>query len=258
VDLHLSDKRALIVCATGGIGRACASALAHECAEVTIVARNPAGIEETCAAIADESGAKAHGIAADVTTQAGVLTVLNGLNSPPDIVVLLPPRHGPLPDAPSADDVEGQFSTEVRRPLDLVEQLLPHMRAQGWGRIVHLTGAAVKRPAGKLLALTSLRVALIAYLRGMAQREAEHGITVNGVLIGYIDTPGLRKNWEGQAAAAGLTYDELLLRKLSESSIHRLGKPAEIATLVTHLAGEQAGYITGEVISCDGGRGGHV
>jgi 3-oxoacyl-[acyl-carrier protein] reductase len=258
VDLELGARRALVLCATGGLGRACASALAHECAEVTIVARNLAGLEATRSAIAGESGATVRGIAADVATRSGIATILSELTSPPDIVVLLPPRHGPLPAVPGVADVEGQFLTEVCQPLSLVEGLLPSMRSRGWGRIVHLAGAAVKRPMGKLLPMTTLRVALIAYLRGLSQREAKHGITINTVLIGYINTPGLMSNWEGQAAEAGLTFDELLTRKLAESSIDRLGTPTEIAALVAHLASVHAGYITGEVISCDGGRGGVV
>jgi 3-oxoacyl-[acyl-carrier protein] reductase len=258
VDLGLGARRALVLCASDGIGQACALALARECAEVTIVARRAAGLAAARAAIAAESGAVVHTIEADVSSGSGVAAVMAGLTAPPDIAVLVPPRHGPPPAAPSGDDVEGQFLTELRRPVGLVEALLPHMRAQGWGRIVHLTGAAVKRPAGKLLPMAALRVALIAYLRGVARQEAAHGITVNAVLIGYIDTPGLKRNWIGQAAQAGLTYEELLARKLSEAPVARLGRPSEIAALVAHLASAHAGYLTGEVVSFDGGRGGSV
>jgi 3-oxoacyl-[acyl-carrier protein] reductase len=258
VDVQLGARRALVLCATEGIGRECALALARECAEVTIVARNPKGLESTRSAIAGESGTDICTIAADVATQSGIATILNDLTSPPDIVVLVPPRHGPPPAVPSGDDVEDQFLRELRRPLSLVEGLLPHMRSQGWGRVVHLTGAAVKRPAGKLLPMTALRLALIAYLRGMSQQEAKYGITMNTIMIGYVGTPGLKRNWVAQAGEANVTYAELLARKLSESSIDRLGTPAEIAALVVHLASEHSGYITGEAISCDGGRGGFV
>jgi len=258
VDFRIGDRRALVLCATEGIGRACALSLAHECAEVTIVARNRDRLESTQTALASETSAKIHTIAADVATQSGVATILSELPSPPDIIVLVPPRHGPPPVAPSGDDVEGQFLTELRCPLSLIEGLLPHMQSQRWGRVVLLTGAAVKQPVGRLLPMAALRLALIAYLRGMSQQEAKCGITMNAVLIGYTDTPGLKRNWLTQAAEAGVSYEELLARKLSESSIGRLGTPPEIAALVTYLAGSQAGYLTGEVISCDGGRGGFV
>ena len=162
----------------------------------------------------------------------------------------------PLPDGPTdltADGARAATDLLLTPHVAMVQEVLPDMRAAGWGRILAIGSSGVQQPIPTLTASNVGRAALAAYLKTLAGSVASDGVTVNMVLPGRIDTDRVASL---DAAAAERTgTDSADVRQASESAIPagRYGDPAEFASVVTFLAGEPAAYVTGEQVRCDGG-----
>jgi 3-oxoacyl-[acyl-carrier protein] reductase len=127
------------------------------------------------------------------------------------------------------------------------------MRAAGWGRVVAIGSSGVQQPIPTLTASNVGRAALAAYLKTLAGAVARDGVTVNMVLPGRIDTDRVAQLDQGAAERTGRDVDAV--RNAAEDAIPvgRYGEPAEFGAVVAFLAGQQAGYVTGEQVRCDGG-----
>ena len=99
----------------------------------------------------------------------------------------------------------------------------------------------------------SLRAAVTAFAKTLANEVAEHGITVNNILPGYTRTERLVELIDFLAKKENITSDEVKARWESEIPMHRLGEPSEFAALAAFLVSERASYITGSSIAVDGG-----
>ena len=122
--------------------------------------------------------------------------------------------------------------------------VLPAMRDQGWGRIVNFSSSAGKNVSTVAGAhYTASKAAVLGFTRHLAKEEAPHGITVNAVCPGLIDTEMVRSTISDERATA---YAESF-------PISRLGQPSEVAELVAFLASDRAAYITGASLDINGG-----
>jgi 3-oxoacyl-[acyl-carrier protein] reductase len=153
----------------------------------------------------------------------------------------------PLEDVSEADwrDI---FAANVDSAFFLAQSVAPHMRAAGWGRIVTISSGAGLRPSlTGIQAYTAAKHALVGLTKQLSLELGPHGVTVNSVAPGFIlSNPATRRQWE--------SYGEEGQRRLIER-IHtrRLGRPEDIAAAVAFLAGEEAGWISGQILSVDGG-----
>jgi 3-oxoacyl-[acyl-carrier protein] reductase len=127
------------------------------------------------------------------------------------------------------------------------------MVERGWGRIIAVGSSGVQQPLPDLTSSNLGRAALAGYLKTLAAEVAPHGVTVNMVLPGRIDTDRVTQIDRSTAERTGGTAEEA--RRASEATIPvgRYGTPAEFAAVAVFLAGDGAGYVTGEQIRCDGG-----
>jgi 3-oxoacyl-[acyl-carrier protein] reductase len=119
--------------------------------------------------------------------------------------------------------------------------VLPEMRQRQWGRILLVSSAAAREPMPQLNISNGLRAGLLGLTKSVSNEIAQHGITINCLLPGFTDTERLQ---------------ELKIPKekiTSQIPAGRIGKPEELAALAAFLASEQAAYITGQAIACDGG-----
>ena len=122
--------------------------------------------------------------------------------------------------------------------------VLPAMRREGWGRIVNFSSTAGKNVSTLGGAhYTAAKAGVLGFTRHLAKEEARHGITVNAVCPGLIDTEMVRN-----------TIGAKRRRSYARSfPISRLGKPGEVAELVAFLASDRAAYITGASLDINGG-----
>ncbi|MEV6572440.1 3-hydroxybutyrate dehydrogenase [Streptomyces sp. NPDC051577] len=245
-----TDPRGRVALVTGGgsgIGRACAIALAAAGATVHVVdiAREPA--REVAAAI----GGRAH--TADLADPAAISAL-------PTHVDILVNCAGLQHVAPITEFPPERFAliqqVMVTAPFLLLRHVLPHMYAGGWGRVVNISSVHGLRASAYKSAYVAAKHALEGLSKVTAIEGAGHGVTSNCVSPGYVRTPLVEGQVRDQAAAHGVSPEDVLSDVLlARSPIKRLIEPEEVAAAVLWLCGPHTGYVTGTSVSLDGGWG---
>lgn len=258
MDLGLRDKIALVAASSRGLGRSCAHSLSAEGAKVVICARDGKNLRAAADEIAGDTNNQVLAIVADLTSARDCRQVVQdtveyfgGLH------VLVTNNAGP----PAGyffdfDDNEWYRAVDLTlmSAIRLIRAAVPHMREGGWGRIINITSVSVKEPLDDLVLSNSLLAGVVGMARTLANQLAGDGITVNNVLPGYILTERVKELAQTQAKAQGKSPDEVLDGFAELVPIGRIGKPEELAAMVTFLASEQASYVSGTSILVDGGR----
>jgi NAD(P)-dependent dehydrogenase (short-subunit alcohol dehydrogenase family) len=234
--------------AAGGIGRAIALRLASEGARLVISDLD----EKSLQRVSEEHTARG-GDAGPLLTVAGDMLDADlgsrlaetALHAFGELTVLVN-CSGWLKD----DRIQNMPSETFRRllevnlvgPMRLVDAVLPHMKRQGYGRVLSLASRAWLGNFGSS-GYSTAKGALVGATRSLALSCAGHGITVNCIAPGFIDTPMSRS-----------MPPEIVERVVSAIPVGRAGTTDDVGALVSFLAGEDSGYITGQTILCCGGR----
>ncbi|MBJ6761468.1 SDR family oxidoreductase [Myxococcaceae bacterium JPH2] len=240
MDFGLKGRRALVMGASAGLGRACATALVKEGATVALCARGGDRLNATAqamgAALAVPCDLSQPGAARALVRE--VVAKLGGV----DILVIN--SGGPPPGGiESISDTQWQagFQSLWMTAVDSIQEALPGMKAQGWGRIVLVTSTAAREALPNLTISNGLRAGLLGLVKTVSNEVGPHGITVNAALPGYHATDRMKD--------LGLTDEKVA----PQIPARRLGRPEEFGALVAFLASEPAAYINGQSIACDGG-----
>lgn len=239
MDLGLNAKRALVTGASRGLGKAIAAALCAEGAKVAICARDTARVQ----AAAKEIGAT--GLTADLS-QAGAADALlrQAAEKLGGIDILTVNTGGPPAGdfaAVSAAAWRAAFEGLWMSAVDLIRGALPGMRQRRWGRIMIVTSISAREPLPNLMISNALRPGLHGLVNALGREVAGDGVTVNAIMPGYTLTERIRELGVDEKQAA------------TQIPAGRMGRPEEFAALAAFLASEQAGYICGQAIACDGG-----
>lgn len=247
--MFLSGKRALVTGSTSGIGLAVARALAAEGAEIVL---NGFGDEADIARLRDEF--RARHVGADLTTCEGCDALMDAAG-PVDILVnnagmqhVAPVESFPVEkwDAIVALNLTAAFHT-VRRAV-------PHMKAQGWGRIVNVASAHSKTASPFKSAYIAAKHGLDGFTKTIALELARSGVTANCVSPGYAWTPLVENQIPDTMKARGLSREEVIDDVLlAKQPTKKFVQPAEIGALAVFLCREDAGNVTGANWSIDGG-----
>ena len=262
MDLGIAGRTALVLGGSKGIGRQIAFDLADAGANVIVVARGQAAIDETVEALRGK-GARAIGVSADLLDLASYQRILDRAVAElaaPDIAIynLDPPPPGTFAEV-DEDLLAQAYHSVVLCYARMLRVVLPHMQAQRWGRVVTIGSGTAKQLVrsglnfGYVLA-NSTRVAAAALAKTVAGEVAAQGITINTIGTGYIDTEANRAWTRDQAAAAGMTFDDFRGNMVQHIPVGRAGQPREMAALCLFLCSQAAGFTTGETILCDGGQ----
>lgn len=258
MDLGIRGKRALVNGGSAGMGRGAALALAREGCEVFIAARGAERLEETCRAIAAETGAKVHPLVADHASDEGRNAILAAIPDP-DILVATcapPPFTGDFREV-SRNDFEKAVATALLSPIDYIKAVTGPMIERRWGRIVNISTGAAKYPAAMRVLSGPPRAALANYCHAIAKELAPYNVTINSVLPGMHHTPGIAEMMNPRAAANGRTYDEEVAAFVKAVRIPagRFGDAEELGALVAMFCSGQASFVTGQSLVVDGGMG---
>ncbi len=239
MELSIEAKTALVTGGSKGLGFASAEALSREGAKVAIAART----EQTLTKAARQIGALP--IVSDLSDRAGVQSCIDKTRAvlgDPDILVINTGGPQPATFAETTPDGWRVAADQLFHfTIEMLDAFLEPMKEKQWGRIVVITSAAAKEPIANLLYSNALRAGLHGLINSVATEVARHGVTVNAVMPGFIETDRM--------TSMGLDLD----RVAAGLPAKRLGRPAELGDLVAFLCSERAGYITGQAIACDGG-----
>jgi 3-oxoacyl-[acyl-carrier protein] reductase len=259
MDLGLSGKRALVTGASSGLGFATAQALASEGAEVVINSRNRERLELAAARIEKNSGRKPTLIVGDLSVADDITRVLSsvkGADEMSGIDIFVFNNGGPPAgtfDKQPAQNWEAGYRLILSAAVEMTRGLIDGMVKRGWGRLIYITSVAALQPIDDLILSNSFRAGVHGFCKTISNTYAKHGITANCVCPGYTMTERLTELAEKRAVAAGVTVEAQLKSFTQAVPAGRLGRPEELASLVTFLASSRAAFITGTSIPVDGG-----
>lgn len=234
MDLGIAGKVALVTASSKGLGRATALALAGEGVRVVISARGEEALQATASEIA-ASGGEVHAVAADVTEpEAPARLVAATVERFGSLDILVPNAGGPPPgraleitDDQIATAVNANLTTSVR----LVREALPHLQADGWGRICCITSYSVKQPMPGLSLSNLARTGLWAWAKTAAADLFPSGVTLNLICPGSHATDRMRQ---------------------LGGDLSKMGSPEDFGRIAAFLCSAPAAYISGAAVMVDG------
>jgi len=244
---RLHGKTALITGASKGLGKAMALTLAEAGARLVLVSRDLALLNETAAA-ARKLGAEATVFRADVTDEAQVRQLEEAAVGHFGKIQILINNAGMNNRKPVAEftltEWQQVMDTNVTSVFLMCRSFVPHMRGQGYGRILNLTSIMSHAALPGRTAYAASKSALLGFTRALALELAPEKITVNGISPGPVAT---------EMNAPLIQNPELNREFVSRIPLGRWGRVEEVAQLAAYLCSEDAGFITGADILIDGG-----
>lgn len=253
MDLGIAGRTAIVCASSRGLGRGCATALAEAGCRVVVNGLDAARLEATAAEISSRTGAEVIPVAADVSTPQGQKALLAAA---PEPEILVNNNGGPPYRDYTEIDRQKMLDGVVMNmvtPIELIQQVLPHMIARKFGRIVNITSASVKMPLAGLDLSSGARAGLTAFLAGVARKVAIHNVTINHILPGAFDTDRLRSGLERNAKAQNMPVGKFAESRAAAIPAGRFGNPEEFGSACAFLCSTHAGYITGQNLLIDGG-----
>jgi NAD(P)-dependent dehydrogenase (short-subunit alcohol dehydrogenase family) len=252
MDLKLTGKTALVTGSTAGIGLAIAQALVNEGAVVIVNGRT----EERVRAAQKTSGA-AHGVAADLATEAGAVKTIAQF---PQVDILInnlgifePKPFEQITDA----DWRRFFEVNVLSGVRLSRHYIGPMKQNNWGRIVFISSESALQAPPEMIHYGMTKTAQLSISRGLAETTTGTKVTVNAVLPGPTESEGVAEYVDrlakGQGVDRAAVEREFFRTARPTSIIQRFATPAEVAVLVAFICSPLAAAINGAAVRVDGG-----
>ncbi len=243
--ISLAGRVALVTGASQGIGRACALALAEAGAAVALAARG----EQKLAEVVDKirhHGRHAEAFRIDVADEAQIKSGVQAALARFGKIDILVNNAGVARDQlvlrMKRADWDAVLATNLTAAHLCIQQVLPSMLKQRWGRIINITSIFGQMGQAGQANYAASKAGLIGLTMAVAREVASRNITVNAVAPGYIDT-----------AMTDVLTPELKERVFKMIPLGRAGRPEDVARAVRWLASEEAAYITGHVLNVNGG-----
>jgi 3-oxoacyl-[acyl-carrier protein] reductase len=255
MDVRLDGRTALITGGSKGLGLAMATEFARSGADVAIVARRDDVLKEAVASIAKVAKTRIHPIAADVATSAGTARAYEETMSALGKIDILVNNAGKsqtakfeeVTDAIWQDDLDLKLFAAIR----LARLAFPGMKSRKWGRIINVLNTGAKTPGAGSAPTTVSRAAGLALTKVLAGEGAPHGVLVNALLVGLIESDQWARRHKAQGA--NVSYDEFLKGMGKNLPLGRIGTAQEFANIACLLVSDAGGYINGTAINVDGG-----
>ena len=241
----MQNRVAFVTGASRGIGKACALALAEAGARVALAARQRDKLEEVAAEIRSQSG-EAYVVELDLASDDSIKNAFATTAREFGRIDILVNNAGITRDGLALrmkkDDWSVVLETNLTGTFRAIQQVLQGMMRERWGRFVNISSVVGEAGNAGQANYAASKAGLIGLTKSLAQEMASRQITVNAVAPGFIDTD----------MTSGLAA-EVKAKVLESIPLRRLGRAEDVAAAVRFLASEEAGYITGQVLSVNGG-----
>ena len=246
IDSGIAGKAAIVTGGSRGIGRAIVERLAADGADVTFFYRDNAAAADAVVAAALAAGWKVTAEKLDIRDSAACAAAAERVAERCGRIDILVNNAGVTRDNPLAafddEDVAAVLATNVTGVFNMARAVVPYMTSQRSGCIVNLSSVAGEKGGRGQTNYAASKGAINAFTRALAVELAPRKVRVNGVAPGVIET---EMSADVREQSGEVVLSRILLR--------RYGKPEEIADAVWFLASAHASYVTGQVLSIDGG-----
>jgi 3-oxoacyl-[acyl-carrier protein] reductase len=257
MDLQLRNKRALVTGASRGLGYATARGLALEGCRIAINSRNAENIGSAAHKLCEETGGEVVPLPGDVADPSvpdqlvqGTVDALGGL----DILVTNAggPPAGKFEDF---DDAAWQQAVELSLlcHVRLIRAALPYLRQSSAASVLTITSYSVKQPIPNLVLSNSVRAATVGLTKSLALELGADGIRFNSILPAWTETERVYELMSHRAKVNNSTVEEEIAKQAKDSALGRMGRPEELANAAVFLLSPAASYITGVMLTVDGG-----
>jgi 3-oxoacyl-[acyl-carrier protein] reductase len=243
--MSLSGHVALITGASQGIGRTCALRLAKEGATVAVAARNEEKLNALVAEITT-AGGQATAFALDVVDEEQIKSTIKAVIAKFGKIDILVNNAGITRDQlvmrMKRADWDAVLQTNLTSAYLCTQQVVPSMLKQRWGRIINITSVFGQMGQAGQANYAASKAGLIGLTMAIAREVGSRNITCNAVAPGFIETP-----------MTDVLSDDLKQTAVKQIPLGRVGTTEDIAGAVAFLASDDASYITGHVLSVNGG-----
>lgn len=257
MDLHLKDKKALVTGASRGLGFAAARGLTCEGCRVAINSRNVEKLSQAAREITNQCQGEVITLPGDVADPAlperlvqqvaqafgGLDILITNAGGPP------PGRFDVFDDRAWQNAIELSLMSHVR----LVRAALPWLRKSPAASVLAITSMSVKQPIPNLVLSNSVRAATVGLIKSLALELGSEGIRFNSILPAWTDTERVHALMENRAKTSGTSVEEEIAKQAKDSPLGRMGTPEEFANAAVFLVSPAASYITGVMLTVDGG-----
>ena len=254
METRMDGRGALVTGGSKGLGYAMARKFASCGAAVALVARNQGEVAKAAEAIAQETGAKAIGIAADVSKAADTGRAFKEAVAALGKVDILINNAGHAKAGKFEDvtDEEWQYDLDLKllAAVRLSRLALPGMKERRWGRIINMLNSYAKAPARGTAPTSVTRAAGMALTKVLAGEGAPYNVLVNGFNIGLIKSDQIRRAYEKSDQAK--SFDAFVAEAGKAVPLGRFGEAEECANLACLLCSDDCGFVTGAAINVDG------
>jgi 3-oxoacyl-[acyl-carrier protein] reductase len=255
MELGLNGKVALVTGASRGIGAAICVALAREGMDICLVARDEAKMREVASGLSN-AGVQTHVHTTDLSQPDAAAKAVAAAIATFGRLDLLVNNAGATKRADFFDLTEEDwmagFALKFHGYVRMTRAAWPHLRVSG-GAVVNIVGIGARAGAAEFTIGGSVNAALLNYTKAMADIGVEHGVRVNAINPGLIETDRFTRNVERTMQDRSMKREEAIKFLLTSHRTNRVGRPEEIGTLTAFLASDKADFIQGSIVDIDGG-----
>lgn len=257
MDLLLKGKKAFLAGSSRGLGFAAAKILAEEGCLVVINGRDERRLKESVSLIQDETGVGLHYLAGDAANPDSALDLINKAAEKLGGLDLLVTNTGGPPsgkfEAHSEEVWQNATNLAFLSHVRLIRAALPYLKESSSASVLTITSYSVKQPIPNLILSNSIRAATVGLTKSLALELGPDGIRFNSILPGWTKTERVQELLEFRAEQSGSSVEKEMDKITAECPLGRMASPDEIGRAAAFLLSPAASYITGVMLTVDGG-----
>lgn len=256
MDYKLTNKVAIVVASSQGLGKATAIELAKEGTNIMLAARNEEKLQAVKEEIEQLGTAKVEYVMTDITNAEQIQNLVNETMKRFGRIDILVNNSGGPPSGKFEDlkeeDWVNAFELNLLSYVRIIEATLPHLKKSG-GHIINIASSSIKAPIPGLILSNTFRLGVAGLAKTLSKELAPYNIFVNTVMPGKIATDRMEYLTQATADREGRSYEEVLEDTTKDIPLKRFGEPEELGKVVVFLVSEANTYMTGSTFAVDGG-----